>query len=909
MTDTRWQTLERLFEEGLEIAPDAREGWLAGQSLDEALHAELRAMFAAESGAAGLSSSFDAVLAEALDVPLPGMRLGPYRLLRELGSGGMGHVFLAERADDQFRQQVAIKLIRGQSGTMAARQLRHERQVLAELVHPNIARLLDGGETPGGQPYLVMEYVPGAPITAACSKLALPRAQRVALVRDVAHAVHYAHQRLIVHRDIKPANVLLRDDGVPLLLDFGIAKLLDGEARVAEATQPWFTPAYASPEQRAGLPLSTATDVYALGLLLFELVADRSPAPDAEGALPPARDLLGRELDRIVQRATAVDPVRRYSSAEALADDLHRLLVGEPVQAMPDSVGYRIGKRVRRHPVASALAMAAVVLLAVFAWRLADERDRALQAEAKARIAEAQAQREAQAAEGVTAYLVDLFRAADPEQARGASMTPSALIDRGNERLARAEVPTAQRARLLGAFGEIYVNLGHPEKASEALESALADADALPTPTRAKLLAELAGAAEARQRFVETERHYRDAVALWRQVGDERELADALGGLGLALSRNNRDDEAEAILREAVAISRRLDGAGAPSTLLVQVSLAEALFNAQKRETALELMRESIAGLRRQLRPDDFDLISALGFYGTMLRDSGDNDAAEQVLLEILKHRQAVLEHDSQRLALVHNNLGRVYYNRGQTLKAAEQFRIVYDMGGREGAQNDPSRALDMLNLASIYEEVGDYENALPLMRQGAQITEGNPEAGILIATGRQNLGRLLMLSGHAEEARVWLEKPLDTVDSPDYALERGRQRIHLADWHRRYGSLDRAEQWLREADAHLDDIGGPQSPRIAAIERIRGQILARRGDRDGARKLLESASARLVQARNARYVGVGDLALELADLALADGDVERARRELERARDILDPQLAPNAPQRARWAAMQRRL
>jgi tetratricopeptide (TPR) repeat protein len=279
------------------------------------------------------------------------------------------------------------------------------------------------------------------------------------------------------------------------------------------------------------------------------------------------------------------------------------------------------------------------------------------------------------------------------------------------------------------------------------------------------------------------------------------------------------------------------------------------------------------------------------------------------VLLEILAQRQAVLEHDSQRLALVHNNLGRVYYNRGETLKAVEQFRIVYEMGDREGAEEDPSRALDMLNLASLYEEVGDYDNALPLMREGARIVDGNPEAGILVPLGFQNFGRLLMLAGHAQEARVWLEKPIPAVDSPDYAMERGRQRIHLADWHRRYGSLDEAERLLREADANLDDIGGPGTPRIAAIERVRGQVFAARGDRVRARELLEASSARLEKARNARYVGVGDLALELADLALADGDLERARRELARARDILDPQLAPNAPQRKRWAAMQQRL
>ncbi len=911
MSDARWQTLERLFDEGLAIAPAQRASWLRGLTIDDELRDELDAMLAADPGSTELPDRFGAALLEAIESPAPGMRLGPYRLLRELGSGGMGLVYLAERADEQFRHQVAIKLIRGHAGTDAARQLRHERQILAELVHPNIARLLDGGETVHGQPYLVMEYVPGEPIVEACIERKLPLVRRIELLRDLAHAVHYAHQRLIVHRDIKPANVLLRDDGRPLLLDFGIAKLVDPESRTSSATQPWFTPAYASPEQRRGEPLSTAADIYALGLLLSELLTDKAPEPDDEGALPapsqiadPARrSVLRRDLDRIVLRATAVDATRRYSSAEALADDLQRYLAGEPVHAVPDSVGYRFNKLLRRHPYVAAAALIVVALLGWSAWQLADERDRALRAEAHA-------QREAQAAEAVTDYLVELFREADPERARGASVTPSALIDRGTARLAAAQdVPAAQRARLLGAFGEIYSNLGQPEKASAAIEAALAAPDTLAPGQRAELLQELALAAEGRQRFADTERYYREAVDLLRSLDKPRELSNALAGLGLAYSRNDRNAEAEAALREAVALQTEADGANAPATLKHQVYLSEALFNAGRSEEARQLMDASIAQLRAQLPPDDLDLISSLGFYAVLLRDMGESEAAEKVLLEILEHRKALLEHDSQKIAVVHNNLGRVYYDQGRTLKAIEQFRAVFDIGGRAGAEHDPSRALDMLNLGSMYEQVGDYEQAEPLMRQGAAIIEEYENAGFTLPLARQNFGRLLLLAGKAEEARLWLEKPIDPIADRDWAMERGRQRIHLAEWHRRFGDRAQAHRLLREAQANLDDIGGPESPRIAAIERIRGLLAAAEGDRKTARAELESARTRQAKAFNDRYVGVGDLTLDLAELAHADGDTERARRELQRAREILDPQLAKNAPQRARMEALQRAL
>jgi tetratricopeptide (TPR) repeat protein/tRNA A-37 threonylcarbamoyl transferase component Bud32 len=907
MSDARWERLERLFDEGIALPPAQRAAWLAQLDIAPDLRAQLGAMLDADARSPELTARFDAAISQAGEAPLAGMRLGPYRLLHELGSGGMGTVFLAERADDQYRQQVAIKLIRGLATHDAIRQLRHERQILAELNHPGIARLLDGGETSHGQPWLAMEFVPGEPLTAASQRLQLPMQRRVELVRDIARAVHYAHQRLIVHRDIKPANVLLREDGRPVLLDFGIAKLVDPESRRADATQPWFTPAYASPEQRRGLPLSTATDVYALGLLLFELVTATPPLPDADGRLSAPstvatkeRGALRGDLDRIVLRATALDPERRYPSAEALADDLQRHLAGRPVLAVPDSLRYRAGKLLRRHPLVAIASLIAVALLAAAAWRLADERDRALQAEV-------QAQREAATAQAVTAYLVELFRDADPERARGQAITPSGLADRGRERLEQAQdVPVAQRAQLLGALGEIYVNLGQPEKAAAVLEQALDLGRGASVAQRAEWLQQLALSAELRQRFADTSRHYGAAAELLRGADAPVELATALAGQGLALSRDDANDEAEQVLREALALHREHLGPDDPRTLRTQIYLAEALFNADRRDEARALMEASIAKMRATLPPDDLDLISALGFHGVLLRDLGDSAAAEAVFLEILSQRQSLLERDSQKIAIVHNNLGRVYYDQGLTLKAIEQYQAAFDAGAREGADADPSRAIDFMNLASLYEEIGDYARAEPLMRAGVAILEAHPEAvGYLLPLGRQNFGRLLMLAGKAAESRRWLELPIEAKPDKDWAMERGRQRIHLAEWHRRFGDASEARRWLAEAEANLADIGGPESPRRAAIERNRGLLAAADGDRTTARSDLESARARLVAARGERYVGVGELDLELAALARRDGDPARARELLAQARAVLDPVLAEGAPQRARLQAL----
>ena len=910
MSDSRWQRLEQLFEEGLAVPAPERGRWLAALAVDDDLRAELAGMLLADERSPELTRRFDSALVEATDAPLPGLRIGPYRLLRELGSGGMGLVYLAERADQQFQQQVAIKLIRGFATAGAAQQLRHERQILADFSHPNIARLLDGGETAQRQPYLVMEYVPGELIAQACERLQLPVARRVELLRDLARAAHYAHQRLIVHRDIKPANVLLRDDGRPVLLDFGIAKLVDPESRISSATQPWFTPAYASPEQRRGEPLSTATDVYALGLLLSELLTDRTPEADASGAIaapssvaPAARrSALRGDLDRIVLRATAPDPERRYPSAEALADDLQRHLSGQPVRAVPDSLRYRAQKLLRRHPLVATGALVAVALLAASAWRLADERDRALRAEREA-VAQTQA------AEAVTTFLVDVFREADPRRARGASLSPTELIDRGRHRIdSDAQLSGVHRTRLLDAFGEIYANLGQPAKATDALRDAIASArDArLPEAEQALMWTRLGDALQARAVYAEAEAAYTTALHLRRHLGDPQGIAEATASVGLILSRQNRISEAEPLLREAVAQFTALHGADHADTHEARVFLAEMMRTDGRYEAAEPLMADAVAGLRRRLAADDERLVSALGFQAELLREVGKRRQAEAVLLEVLQHRGRRQERDSNQLALVHSALGSVYYEDGRTREAVEQLLASLRISERILDAFDPSLGIDYNNVAALYEEMGDYQASEPLMRRALEIAAASSaDQPLLHMQYRQNLGRLLMLAGKPEEARDWLEKPIDAGEGEGFRVQAWRQRLHLAEWERRYGSAAKAHDYVAEAERTVDDIGGVESARYAQLLRTRALLASAAGRRDAARRDLEQALVTLRAARGETYVGVGELLLDLADLDLLDRDAKAANARLASARPILEPVLAPAAPQRARLEAL----
>src|SRR5271165_6926022 len=376
----RWNRIEEIFQSALERPPSERSKYVAQACGDDAeLRLEIESLLANDNA----TTAIDSVLADDLRVLVQtsdtaeiGLRVGPYRLVRELDSGGMGVVYLGVRSDDQYFQVVAVKMIRkGLESPALVQRFRTERQILATLTHPNIGTILDGGETEDGRPYIVMEYVEGQPITLASETRSLSIRQRVELFRSVCSAVHYAHQKLVIHRDIKPSNVLVTPAGVVKLIDFGISKplapeLIPGEHPPTEGGQRLMTSDYASPEQILGQKLTTATDVYSLGVLLFELLTGsrpytlrelspaaaervvceqecRKPSSVRELSSRTRKELAG-DLDRIVLMAMDKDPSRRYPSAEDLDQDLLRFLQGRPVLARKATPGYRIRKFVGR---------------------------------------------------------------------------------------------------------------------------------------------------------------------------------------------------------------------------------------------------------------------------------------------------------------------------------------------------------------------------------------------------------------------------------------------------------------------------------------------------------------------------------------------------------------------------------
>jgi len=506
-----WALLRSLLDEALALPAARREAWLAG--LDEARAQGLKPRLQALLANAG--NDEPATAARLLDTlpkvetsqfaPLPGSAaekpgdsIGPYRLLRELGSGGMGSVWLAERTDMLQGRQVALKLPHGawKRAGLAERMAR-EREILATLEHPNIARLYDAGVAGDGQPWLALEYVEGERIDAYCRRLALPVRERVRLALQVVRAVAHAHGRLVVHRDLKPGNVLVTDKGgreggagEVKLLDFGIAKLLEqGSAESTALTQAVggaFTPEYASPEQVLGEPLTTASDVYSLGVLLFELLADVRPYRLAsrsraaleeaisQGALPrpsalapvERRRALRGDLDTIVLKALQREPARRYATADALADDLRRYLEQRPVLAQPDRAWYRLARFVVRNRIAvgatAGVGLALLGATGVALWQ--------------AGLARAEQQRAAQA----LGFLTSVFREADPNVGPGQRPSAADLLKRARERVdvQFADQPL-MRVELLNTLAESLIGVQDVAAADETSASALREAESL----------------------------------------------------------------------------------------------------------------------------------------------------------------------------------------------------------------------------------------------------------------------------------------------------------------------------------------------------------------------------------------------------------------------------------------------
>ncbi|MEP6763028.1 MAG: serine/threonine-protein kinase [Gemmatimonadaceae bacterium] len=713
---------------------------------------------------------------------LVGKRLGPYTLVRLVGLGGMGAVFEATRADNEYEKRVAIKVVQQEvSSAITLARFRRERQILASLEHPNIATMLDGGVTDNGRPYLVMEFVDGELITTWCNKRSLGINARLTLFRQVCAAVQNAHRNLIIHRDLKPGNILVTESGVVKLLDFGIATLVAAES---EALQPLtrggaraFTPEYASPEQIRGASLSTASDVYSLGVVLFELLAGRrphvvtshalvdieravleSPAPLASSVVDDAtarersektaarlRHRLQGELDNVIATALQPDISERYASVDALDADVHRYLDGLPVHAQKGRIAYRARKFVQRN--AAMVSVSALVVVALIGGTVAT----AIQAR-KARAEQYKAQQ-------VSEFMRQLLASVHPETGRRDAQV-SEVLDAAAKRIDRelASQPDV-RAELETVIGQSYQGLGRYDEAELHLKRALALREEYSGAQSRQSVAAISSLGQlymSRGALDSADQQFHRALTLQQQRGETSDslYASLLSNLGSLSHNQNHAPQAEEYHKQALAIQRRVLGENSDLVALSINDIGVAEGEQGRLAVAESLHRVSLATLRRNNPQADARIAAALNALAGSLDFQGKVAAADSAYLETLTLRKQLLGADHPDYALTLYNYSGFIFDQKRYAEAAALAREILALRGKTLPESHPSVAAALQTLGRSLDKLGDAPGAEVALTESLALRQKYLTPGSwLIANSEGTLGEHFMLLKQYERA------------------------------------------------------------------------------------------------------------------------------------------------------------
>jgi serine/threonine-protein kinase len=918
-----------LWLERVLAAPPAARARVLAECEDAALRRELETLIALDSAPGPLDRAPLSLAAQALETQRDsrqGALIGAYRLRHLIGEGGMATVWLASRDDGTLARDVAVKCLKLGLATpdLHARFLR-EQQILARLTHPNIARLYDAGVSADGVPYIVMEYVDGEPITLYCDRLQLALGARLTLLRQVLDAVAFAHRNLIVHRDLKPANILIGSDGSPTLLDFGIAKLLDVDDGATRTQTRALTPGYAAPEQFHGGAITTATDVYALGVIAFELLSgcrpqasdisgdhaaplmsvrvtqwksakvDNNTMPHPADAAALARGIAGAnnlsralrgDLDTLVATALQADPARRYAGASALEEDVERFLQRRPLRAQPDRWAYRVGKFARRNWLALGATAAIILALGagagIAAWQAQ------------------QARRQAAHAEAVQAFLLSVFETARPGPRADSLLTTRELVERAARQLqTQLSSERETNAPLRLALGRVYRKMGLLDQALPLLTDAVADA------RRQGDTSALADALEAQGhaqidavKYSAAQKAFDEALILRRAArATPAQEAATLLGLGEAQSYAGALDTAIVSLRSGL---ERLDAAAEEDPALrlrLLSSLAVALRRADRPDNAIATAEQAVSDARKSFGARTREEASALSVLGSIQRHAGrlrdaQTSLRETVAIDLNVYHQPVPAH-------LHN-LGTALLDLGDYAQAEQMLRDALAAQVAELGAEHPAVGNYQKELALALHALGREAEAETLLRTAlAHTQQGYDAQSPEVGDKKLALANVLLARAEVSPARQLYQSVIETASMPGA----GRLRLRalalagLARDDAAVGDSGHAVQLAREALAAAQPNEALEPQERIGLELDSGELLLAAGDRDDAQVQFDNAEKRAATILSEDHPLHARALLDQAQLAQARADTTHARALIERSLQVLQQRLPAKHP------------
>ncbi len=833
-----WEKIKEIFSNALQLKGDERESYMQQAcGSDEDLYREVRSLIEADQQASILDRPLDRFTREIFDSTRePGEIIGRYKILKELGEGGMGSVYLAERADGQFEQNVAIKILK--SGFHTEDQLKRfiaERQILATLNHEHIARLYDGGVTDNGQPWFAMELIEGSPIDEYCRKHQPNLKERLSLFMEVCDAVQYAHRKLIVHGDIKPSNILVTDSGQVKLVDFGISKILksgedlgdDNEKSVSQFIP--VTPAYASPEQLQGGQITTSSDIYQLGLVLYELITGRGPfqldelthqeikqvicntSPPAAGDIlsenekrdelekwpVKARDVRG-DLDAILMKAIDPEPDQRYHSAEQIVADIQRHFQKQPVIARDQTWTYQLNRFFARHKTGTASIAAVLTLLVVYAISVTSHSKQTEEALEQARL-------EAEKSEQIANFMMGMFEAGDPYENLGDTVTARVLLDRGIQYAEELDSQPTVQARMFNVVGRVHRELGEYEKAYPLLKKSLL-LKKEHQPSEEIAIADsyyrLGTVMHHMGEYRESNEYFENALDIYGKHPKHESAEYASSLFAHANVRNvHRDPETALKLhKQAYEMRRKLFGEYHADVAASSRSLGFTYHLLEQPDTADHFLKESYDIYHEIYDPHHPSIAELLTVYARVVERNGDSQRAIEMLKDAVEIRSRAFGEFHTKTGTSQKALADLYRNNGNFETAEEIYLdLLWAIENRLGGNNPLYRPV-VQALGKLYLETDRFEEAEPRLRQTVNLLESVlNESHPRVLSARRDLAGCLIELFRLDEANELLAENLNVLtrqEDDQYLDEKVETLRKLVKLHQSWDRFEDASEY-----------------------------------------------------------------------------------------------------------------